>query len=121
MPEANDSDIEKLEDEYEAECEQLELMFPDAKFTISMGIDELEDVITDQPHIVIKQSYDCYCHDEHPKGHNYFYISGEKMTMKFIIQELIKQGFELDCNHHFFEGLHKTVRSDVQFEICNGS
>ncbi len=63
---------------YEAECEQLESMFPDAKFTISMGIEELEDVITDQPHTVIKQSFDCYCNDEHPKGPDFFDIRAEK-------------------------------------------
>ncbi len=49
MPETNISDTELTEDEYEAECAQVELLFPNVKFTISINIEELENVISDQP------------------------------------------------------------------------
>ncbi len=88
-------------EQYEYEMEQIELMFPDAKFSISIGLEELDDVITEQPHIVIKHAYNCYCYDEAPKQTEFYYISGDRITNKLVIEKLIEQGLELDCNHHF--------------------
>ena len=108
-------------EQYEYEMEQIELMFPDAKFSISIGLEELDDVITEQPHIVIKHAHKCYCYDEAPKQTEFYYISGDRITNKLVIEKLIEQGLELDCNHGFLEGFHKPRYSDVQFEIVTGS
>ena len=35
-------------------------MFPNAKFTIAIDIEELDEVVTEQPEIIIKQEYSCY-------------------------------------------------------------
>ena len=43
------------------------------------------------------------------------------MTYKYVIEQLIEQGLELDCNHIYLEGLYKTKDSDCQFEILTGS
>jgi len=43
------------------------------------------------------------------------------MTVRYVIEELIKQGLKLDCNHHFLEGFNKTSGSGCQFELCVGS
>lgn len=113
--------MEKTDEQYELEIEQIEQMFPNAKFTIAIDIEELDVVFTKQPAIVVKQTYNCYCYKDCNKKTEYFYISGKNITTKFIINQLIEQGLELDCNHHFLEGFEKVKNSDCQFGICTGS
>ena len=101
-------------------------MFPNAKFEIALDFEELDEVITDLSTIIIKNTYDCYCYcyDTCKRNADYFYITttnGEKMTNKFIIQELLKQGLKLNCDHVFVEGFYKSKYSDCQFEIWIGS
>ena len=115
--------IEKTDEQYAIENEQIYNMFPDAKFTISIDIDELDYVITTQEHIIIKSAYTCYCYDNCNKKTEFFNIFGKNITNKFIINSLIKQDLNLDCNHHFIEGFYKNPKtnSDCQFEIMTGS
>jgi predicted P-loop ATPase/GTPase len=120
-----DSDAnEKTEQQYAYEREQIERIFPNAQFTVAIDVGELDEVITDLSNIVIKNAYSCYCYDNCERSTDYFYIittNGEQMTNKFIIQELIKQGLRLECNHQFIEGFYKSKNSDCQFEIWIGS
>ena len=112
---------EKTEEQYAYEREQIEQMFPNAEFVVAIDFEELIDVVTDLSNIVIKNTYGCYCYDNCERNTDYFYITttnGEKMTNKFIIQELIKQGLKLECNHVFVED---SKDSDCQFEIWFGS
>jgi len=113
--------MEKTEEQYEREIEEIEEMFPNAKFTIAINIEELDVIFTKQPAIVVKKSYNCYCYTGCNKPSEYFYISGKNITTKFIINQLIEQGLELNCNHHFIEGFEKVKNSDCQFEIYAGS
>ena len=69
-----------------------------------MSLEDLDEVLTEQPHIVIKHAYNCYCYDEEPKNTEFYYISGENMTNTFIIQNIVEQGLVLECNHCFLEG-----------------
>lgn len=105
--------------------QQIEQLFPNALFDIAMDLEELDEVVIECQDIVVKQVYDCYCFDDCKKNTEFFNISCkgcEKMTNKFIIQELIKQGLNLqECNHHFLEGFVKTKGSDCQLEIVVGS
>jgi Na+-transporting NADH:ubiquinone oxidoreductase subunit NqrF len=125
MPETNEhletTSDEKAVELYEEEFQEIERMFPNAKFVISIGLEELDTVITAQTNIVIKQSYTCYCYEDCKKKPDFFYICGENMTNKFIIQELIEQGLEIECNHCFLEGFDKTENSECQFELGTGS
>jgi hypothetical protein len=52
--------MEKTEEQYERENEEIEKMFPNAKFTIAINIEELDVIFTKQPAIVVKKSYYCY-------------------------------------------------------------
>ena len=113
--------MEKTIEEYHNEVEQINIMFPNAQFTISIDIEEMDELITHKDHITIKNSYDCYCYDNCKKNTDFFYIKGENITCRYVIKELIKQGLELNCNHHFLEGFYKTPGSDFQFELCLGS
>jgi hypothetical protein len=101
---------EKTEEQYAYEREQIEQLFPNAKFEIAIDFAELDEVVTDLSNIVIKNTYGCYCYDNCERNTDYFYIAttnGEKMTNTFIIQELIKQCLKLDCNYVFVEGFIK--------------
>jgi len=107
---------------YEADVAKVDSMFPGAKFVVAIGLEELDEVVTNAKSIVIKNTYNCYCYDNFKKPTDYFVITGEKMTNKFIISKLIEGGLELDCNHCFLEGFNRYPKnSECQFEICTGS
>ena len=118
--------MDDTEQQYEAEINQIEEMFPNAKFSIAINIEDLDNVITDQTNIVVKHTYECYCYDNCNKNTDYFYITNRqdykmKMTNKFIITELITQGLTLECNHVFLEGFIQSKDSHCQFELLVGS
>jgi hypothetical protein len=113
--------MEKTEEEYELEIEQIHNMFPKAKFEIAINIKEMDKLVTDKDFIIIKKTYDCFCYKECTKKTEYYYIRGDNITYRFVIEQLIEQGLELDCDHHFLEGFNKSSGSDCQFEISTGS
>lgn len=119
--EKTDEEYEREFEKYEREFEEIERMFPDAKFTISIDIEELDDLITDKQSIIIKHVYDCYCYENCNKKTEYFCVRGEKLTQRYVIEQLIKKGLEIECNHIFLEGFHKTKGSECQFELIFGS
>jgi len=110
--------MEKTEAEYEAECDKIHEMFPNANFVISIPIEELDDVISTEPLIILKLTHTCYCY-KNPKVPEWFNIRCTKMTNKNILNELIKQNLTLNCNHRFIEGFFK--QTDTQYEIANFS
>ena len=115
-------EIEKTEAEYETEYELIHEMFPDANFTVSIPIEELDDVVSIEQTIVIKLSYNCHCYSERPKFSKWFNIrcnTDGKITNKTILNELIKQNLKLECDHQFIEGFDK--KTVAQYEIANFS
>jgi hypothetical protein len=112
--------MEKTDEEYEYDAEQINIMFPDAQFTIAIDIEDMDELITDEHHLIIKNTYNCYCYNS-KKSTDYFYIEGENMTYRYVIEQLIKQGLQLDCDHNFLEGFYKTAGSSCQVELCVGS
>ena len=117
--EESESDNGKTDEEYEYEREQINKMFPNANFTIAIDLNDLDDVITTRPFIIVKSSYFCYCYDNNKKESEYFYVSGNNITNKVILNTLIEQKLCLECNHQFVEGFHQVT--DCQFEIVTGS
>ena len=105
--------------------EKLDKIFPNALFYVAIDLEELDTIVTEKTDIIVKHVYNCFCYDDCKKNTDYFYISctlDKKMTNKFIIQELIKQGLNLqECNHHFLEGFIKSKESDCDFEIIVSS
>jgi hypothetical protein len=112
--------MEKTDEEYEYDAEQINSMFPNAQFTIAIDIENIDELITDKHNLIIKRNYNCYCYN-YSKNTDYYYIRGENMTVRYVIEELIKENLTLDCNHCFLEGFNKTLGSDCQFELCLGS
>lgn len=94
--------------------------FPGALFSIDIDDSELDNILSDSDQIMIKQTFDCDCF--HVKRvPRYFHIkgSGNPLTNRYVIKELIKQRLNLECNHFFLEGFIKNT--DCQFELMTGS
>jgi hypothetical protein len=125
MDNKDSEELEKTKQQYEYEREQIDKMFPNALFDIAIELEELDEVVTEETSIVVKNTYSCYCYDDCKKNTDFFHITCnpcEKMTNKFIIQELINQNLNLqECNHRFLEGFIKSKNSDCQLEIVVGS
>ena len=104
-------------------------MFPNANFNVSILLQDMEKTISDLDKIIVKQTFDCYCYDgyEPTLPAKWFPIhcsfdKGEKMTNKFVINELIKQGLVLDCNHRYLEGfILSSNNTTCQYEMLLGS
>ena len=116
--------IEKTEEYIVFEIEQITQMFPDAMFEIAIEIEDLDTVITEQDFIIVKVDYRCYCYSHCKKNTDFFVIQcadNNTMTNRFILNELIKQELDLDCNHRFIKGFTKTPNTLCQFEAWIGS
>ncbi len=108
----------QTDDEYEDELRVMHEMFPNAMFEIDIPLSELNDVITDANNIIVTHTL-CNCGINTWNRTTHYYISGNKMTNKYVINELIKQGLDLDCDHFFLEGFRQI--SETQFELVIGS
>ena len=104
---------------YEEEQRQLNEIFGDTDFTISIALDELDELLTERNRVIIKSNYKCYCYDNEPRNTDFFIICGDKITIKYVLLELKKQGLHLDCNHNFIEFFQKD--NECQFTIGTGS
>jgi hypothetical protein len=113
--------MEKIEEQYEAELKIIDEIFKDANFSVSIDIDELDELLTDKKQIIIKSDYKCYCYANEVRQPEYFQICGDCITNKYVLEELMKQNLNLNCNHYFIEGFLKSVHSDIQYEIITGS
>ena len=117
----NEDNSEKTEEQYEYEMEQINEMFPHANFSICIDIEDLDEVVTNKSDIMIKNTYTCHCYDNCRKNTEYYHISGKHITNRYIINKLIEQGLNLDCDHHFLEGFYQMKNSECQFEMVIGS
>ena len=90
--------------------------FSDAMFSVAINESELDDIISESEQIIIKQDFTCYCFNV-KREPLYYRIKGigQKLTNRYIINELIEQKMNLECNHMFLEGFIK--KTDVQFEL----
>tara|TARA_B110001469_G_C9461892_1_gene232711 strand:+ start:329 stop:664 length:336 start_codon:yes stop_codon:yes gene_type:complete len=109
----------ETDEEYAKELEEMERLFPDAKFEVTICLNELNDIVTSKKKITIQHTYTCYCYGDDPLPTKYFIIEGDKLTNKYIIDELIKQGLTMNCNHIFLEGFNEL--HDNMYEIMVGS
>ena len=102
----SNEDEEITQEEIDAENEIIDNLFPDANFSICIHSSELEEVLTDEKNIVIQHSCNCYrCGDNNKT--KYYFITGDNMTYKYIINELIKQGLKAKCDHQYLEKFYK--------------
>lgn len=118
-------------DDWAVERAFIEHLFPNAKFTVSISLAELNDIVSPLDKIIVKQTFDCYCYRgigntqepcQVPKWFPIHCREPGMMTVRYVIDELIRQGLSLDCNHCFLEGITQSSKGgDCQFELVVGS
>ena len=93
--------------------------FSGALFVVDIDVSQLDDIICESENIIIKQDFPCYCFNV-KRDPLYYRVkgNGKKLTNRYVIEELIKQKMNLECNHMFLEGFIKNT--DNQFELIIG-
>ena len=98
--------------------EESDIQFPNINFSIIRVID-LDKVITDNK-VAIKCVFNCYCYSDNPRISEYFICKKEKnITNRDLINCLIDNKFDTQCNHYFLEQFK--IRSSGQVEPYFGS
>ena len=103
----NDYD-ENSDNMYELQFKIMDELFPNAKFDICIPMNELYKVFSvkkDVP-LTLTQTFECGCYVNSPRPtKNYIIKYNNHMTRRYIINELIKQDFTLECDHCYLEAL----------------
>ena len=96
-------------------------LFKDARFNIDHDfLPILDDLLTEEKHIFLSNHLTCYCYDGMGRPNQEFYeIKGDRITYRYVLNELIRQDFNPDCNHRFLEGIDKV--SEIQYSLSMGS
>ena len=101
-----------IKEKYDYETEQLEKMFPNAKFTVCISLSELDDVLSFADKILIKVDNDC-CDDEYQRDIDWIFVqnkSGNGITKRDAIQSMIDYGVYNECGHRFLELFEETCK-----------
>jgi hypothetical protein len=116
-------DEEFDEEKYNKEQDELDRLFPDLGFSICIELEELDDIISREDRIMMKDTRTCYCYDECKESSVFIEIKNinGQITYRDLFQKLNNIKFKRSCNHHFFEGLQQCKNSNIQFEMCFGS
>lgn len=115
------SDIEYTEEEMEKMIDEINRIFPDANFSIDIDyLPILDELLTDKKHIFISNDRYCYCWDgiNAPKK-VFFEIKGDRLTYRYVFNELIGLDFNPECNHCFLEDIVKIT--DIEYSLSFGS
>jgi hypothetical protein len=109
------------EQRYEAEREMIERMYPDANFDICFTLNELDEVVSEKKVVIIKMTHNCYCYDDCPRQNEFIVVKndGDGITTKMLVEALIRNDYDPECNHRFLELFEKV--NDVTFTPFFGS
>jgi len=115
------------EEQYEEEIKYMEETFPDCKFSICIPKDELDNVISKEKTIILKHGWFDYYIDVNNEiksnwKQNFYVVSCDVMSIRNIINELIKQEIYCEGDHQFLECIKPThVGNETQFDLWYGS
>ena len=117
VEEYTEEDIKKMEEENDV----VAAMFPDANFQVCIGLEELDEVVSNKDQVVVKTTHICYCYDSTHRNNGFYIVRNEGwgITTKMLIEGLIQDGFHPECNHCFLEGFDKV--NDITFSPFFGS
>ena len=102
---------------YDYQFRLMDELFPNAEFEVCIDINKLDDIITTKKEVKLIQTFTCYCYNNSSREDKVFVIkSNEPMTTRYVINELIKQNFKLECNHHFLESLD-AIDNIVEYSV----
>ena len=108
------------EEKFNAEMEEINIQFPNASFSIGIALKEIDSVVINTDQVAIKCDFNCYCYDAVPRISEYFICKKEKnITNRDLINCLIENNFDTNCNHHFLELFE--IKSSGQVEPFFGS
>jgi hypothetical protein len=109
------------EKKYQEEQDELDRLFPDVGFCICIKLDELDDVISTESRIMIKDTRTCYCYDDCKESNIFIEIKNinGQITYRDLLQKLNDMKYQRPCNHDCFEGLSQN--SNIQYEMFFGS
>ena len=111
----SDSESDFDEDKFNAEMEEINIQFPNASFSIGIALKEIDSVVINTDQVAIKCDFTCYCYDGNPRISEYFICKKEKnITNRDLINCLIENNFDTNCNHHFLEGFEITSSGQVE-------
>ena len=101
--------------EIEAEIEEICKQFPNSKFSISLPLVDIDNVVINTGPVAIKCDFNCYCYSEAPRISEFYICKKEKnITNRDLINCLIDNKFDTKCNHHFLEGFEITSSGQVE-------
>ena len=116
----NDEDMEA---HYEEQRVELDRLFPDVKFTLSIDLEDLDIELSTLDKIIVKNTYNCYCYEDSPPPNDYIEVikpEGQThITYRDVIQKMSDIGYNPECNHHFLEGIQQ--KTPIQFDLWFGS
>lgn len=97
---------EELERYWEEYPDKIDKEFPNAKFSICIDYDQLDEKVCDLKEIFVINTYDCYCYDKQPRRPDIFWVKDTKpITYRKVIEELCDKNFNPACNHRFLESI----------------
>ena len=119
---------EKTDEEYQREQKIIDETFPDAKFPVCITPEEIDEVCCDdRTDVMIRHKCECYYWDNCPHlcpTHFIRVTNSQPITHRMVVNALIENGFNPDCNHIFYEGVYKKNRGideSMEYELCMGS
>lgn len=95
-------------EDFEEEQRKLDEMFPNCKFSICIDTSDMDEVISNEPQIII-QCNPCegYCQLSGNREYIFVKNNGNGITNKDMILAMIEANYDPKCNHHFLEGWDK--------------
>jgi hypothetical protein len=102
----DETEIDYKEDRYLNSIEYVNNeLFRDAKFYVAFYVNELNELLTDEKEIIIKNETDTYL------------IKGENLTIKYVLEELVKQNLELNGNDNVIEGFKQKINNEYELML----
>jgi hypothetical protein len=113
----SDSEVESGNHEHY----NIEDEFDNIKFSIFIPRSKLDAVIADRDLLCIRYVFDCHCYSGNKRNTEFYYCKKAKkgITNRDLIQCLVDNGFDTQCNHVFLEGFD--LNSEVQVTPWFGS
>ena len=105
------SDSESEEIDYS----EIERQFNDAKFSISIPLRKIDNIIINNNVVALKCNFKCYCYSETSRNSEFFICRSttNKITNRDLINCLIGNNFDTECNHQFLEGFDINTEGQV--------
>jgi hypothetical protein len=95
--------------------ENIEDEFPGIKFSIFIPRAQLDNIIADRDILSIKYIFDCHCYQNNPRRTEFYFCKKKTkgITNRDLINCLVKNNFDPQCNHIFLECFDLNTEAQV--------